>query len=539
MRRERGVRPGTGRVVNDFDVVVVGSGINSLVCGAMLTLRGRRVCILERNELIGGCIRTEALTLPGFRHDTLSTLYPLFVTAPHFSVLKDPLSAAGATFSHCDTPTAVVRPDGANVIFHKDRDRNVATLEALCVGDGAAHARAMSAVERSSPLTFGLLGGEFWSRTTLKLIAKETWSRGLDGIAGYCRDALQSCRDWVELDFGSDLARALFAPWVLHVGLGPESAMSAFMGKLVMFTLEQVGSPMVTGGSANLVSAFVRIIESRGGAVHTGCDVDRVIVTGNAARGVRLVDGREYHGGRAVVCNVTPSQLYGRLLPQDSVPPVVAQRARAFRYGRAEMQIHLALKEAPQWPEAALGSVAMLHVTTGLDGVSKAVNEAERGLLPARPTIVVAQPVAVDPSRAPSGKSILWIQLQELPSRIRGDAGATITCPPDGRWTEEVRERYADRVVGQLCQLSGNLERSIIGRRVLSPADLESLNINLVGGDPYSGSCTADQFLIWRPLPGIRNHDTPVARLYHIGASTHPGPGLGGMSGYMVANAIS
>jgi phytoene dehydrogenase-like protein len=62
--------------------------------------------------------------------------------------------------------------------------------------------------------------------------------------------------------------------------------------------------------------------------------------------------------------------------------------------------------------------------------------------------------------------------------------------------------------------------------------------VNLGGGDPYSGSCTLDQFGPWRPLPGLRDHETPVKRLYHIGASTHPGPGLGGMSGFMVAQHL-
>ena len=59
----------------------------------------------------------------------------------------------------------------------------------------------------------------------------------------------------------------------------------------------------------------------------------------------------------------------------------------------------------------------MVHVTPGLNGVSRAVNEAERGLLPAEATIVVGQPCAVDPSRAPAGKSVIWIQLQELPQQ--------------------------------------------------------------------------------------------------------------------------
>jgi phytoene dehydrogenase-like protein len=170
--------------------------------------------------------------------------------------------------------------------------------------------------------------------------------------------------------------------------------------------------------------------------------------------------------------------------------------------------------------------------------VSKAVNEAERGLLPEAATVVVGQPTLSDPSRAPEGAAILWIQLQEMPSRIRGDAAGVIDTPPDGTWTEQVREAYADRIQARLGRHITNLDEALVGRSVYSPADLEGLNMNLVGGDPYSGACTLDQFLVWRPMAETQNHGTPLAGLYHIGASTHPGPGLGGGSGYMVAQEL-
>ena len=93
-----------------YDVIIVGSGINSLVCAALLARRGRKVCVLERNDVAGGCIRTEELTRPGFRHDTLSTLYPLFVAAPHFPSLQVELARHGANFLNCTTPTGVLRP---------------------------------------------------------------------------------------------------------------------------------------------------------------------------------------------------------------------------------------------------------------------------------------------------------------------------------------------------------------------------------------------------------------------------------------------
>ena len=221
-----------------------------------------------------------------------------------------------------------------------------------------------------------------------------------------------------------------------------------------------------------------------------------------------------------------------------SVPPEVAVQSRRWRYGKGNLQIDLALSEAPRWPSRALDRVAYLHLSAGPDAVSRAVNEAGRGLLPAEPTICVAQPTALDPSRAPDGKHILWIQLPECPREPVGDAAGEIDVPAGGRWTPALREAYADRVIERIARQVPNLRASLLGRAVLSPADLQGLNMNLVGGDPYGGECSLDQSFLWRPLRTLRNHATPLAHLWHIGASTHPGPGLGGGSGFHLAQTL-
>ena len=202
------------------------------------------------------------------------------------------------------------------------------------------------------------------------------------------------------------------------------------------------------------------------------------------------------------------------------------------------MQIHFALSEPPRWEgDERLARTAVVHVTPGLDGVSRAVNEAERGLLPAEPTIVCGQPLTIDPSRAPDGKGMLWIQLQELPWHVKGDAAGELDTG-DGTWTEELRERYADRVQARLARRIPGLERTVLARTTLSPADLQAANPNLVHGDPYAGSLALDQNFVWRPFPGQPGHRTPVDRLWHIGASTWPGPGLGAGSGTLVAQEL-
>lgn len=346
------------------DVIVVGSGINSLVAAAILAKNGQRVCVLERNDAFGGCIRTEDLTLPGFYHDTLSSFYPLFLVSPAYAELKAELSKHGLQFASTKTPTAVVFPDNHTVVLSTTREENIQRLERLSPGDGQAYDQALKDVQRHAQLTFGLLGKDLWSYDFFRLLLSTWWDMGLHGLSSYFGKSLQSCRAWLSQSFGSKASQGLLAPWQLHVGLGPEDTLSANMTKVIFFTLEQVSLPVVIGGSKK----------------------------------------NDIHG--------------------------------------------------------------------------------------------------------------------------------------HGVWTEEIKELYAQRIINRLSLHITNLTTSIIGKKVLSPKDLEGMNVNLVGGDPYTGVCSLDQFFYWRPLRGTKNHKTPIANLYHIGASTHPGPGLGGGSGYLAAQRI-
>jgi phytoene dehydrogenase-like protein len=332
------------------------------------------------------------------------------------------------------------------------------------------------------------------------------------------------------------LTRALWAPWVLHAGLGPEDAFSGQIAKVIGFALEAAGAPVVKGGSRNLLAAFEALIRERGGQIRTGADVASIMQSGGGATGVRLASGEEIAAARGVICSMTPTQLYGRLLGATASADETAA-VRTYRYGKGNFQIHYALDKPPVWKNPELGKVALLHLTPGLDGVSKACNEAVRGMLPETPTICVGQPHALDPSRCPPGKAILWLQLPEAPREIKGDAAGKLVVA-EGAWTERLREAYADRVEAILASHIEGFKESVIARKACSPADLEAMNINLVDGDPYGGSSTIDQSFLWRPFKSSINHQTSVRDLYHIGASTHPGAGLGGGSGFLLAQRL-
>jgi phytoene dehydrogenase-like protein len=526
-----------------YDVVFVGAGINSLAAAALLSRAGWSICVLEREDVPGGCIRTvDGLTVPGFTHELMASWHPLFTGSAAYGELKDELDRRGVEYINTDLPTGSAFPDGSAAFVWTSLEQNVAELDRHAAGDGGAWEAMFNGFMANADLAFGLLSTELWSVSGLGLGRKAHRRLGRKGLLEFAGTTLVSCRDWLEASFRSDAAHGLLAPWVLHTGLGPDQATSGFMTQVIAAALQLGGMPVPRGGGIRLVEALAGIVRDAGGDVRTGVEVERVLVSDGRATAVRLASGETVPATRAIVASVTPTQLYGRLLAEGEVPEPVSRAASRFRYGRGEMQIHIAMDALPRWkgPRAdELARTPIVHVTPGLDGVSRAVNEAERHLLPAEATIVCGQPCALDPDRAPAGKWIIWIQLQELPAgRARGDAGSEIDVG-DGTWTETLREAYADRIVTRLGDSIENLAATTISRVVLSPTDIEHANVNLVGGDIYGGSCALDQNLLWRPLASSPGHRTPVERLWHIGASTHPGPGLGAGSGYLVYKQLT
>ncbi|MDG2404475.1 MAG: NAD(P)/FAD-dependent oxidoreductase [Paracoccaceae bacterium] len=522
--------------MGQIDHLIVGSGINALVAGALLARKGKKVLLVERAPRAGGCMVTTEATLEGFHNDVIAATFVLFLTSPAYGELAKDVERHGFELCHSPHPTAMLRPNGRATVLTMDRAANVATFNALSPKDGDQNAADVCTIEDDAPFLFALLGGDLWSWKTAKLMAGQVWSRGVNGLKAWIDAALVLARGWLEASYTSLDLQALWAPWVLHTGLTPEANYSGQMGKVIAFALEAAGAPVVKGGAGNAVAAFCSLIEEFGGSIRTGVDVERILVENNRAIGVRTTEGETIFSG-SVLASVTPSQLYDRLLDGHQTAQVAqASDIKAFRHGRGNFQMHYALDRPPKWRAAGLDDVALIHLADGIDSVPKSANEAERGMLPQTPTICVGQPHRLDPTRCAEGKAILWLQIPDSPRVIKGDAAGQIETT--SAWDEVTRELYADRIESILSAHIQDFASIKMPRHAYSPADLDALNINLVGGDPYGGQCTIDQFFIFRPFPSSRNDATNLRNLYHIGASTHPGPGLGGGSGYNTAKRL-
>lgn len=520
--------------MNNYDAIIIGSGINSLVAGAVLSKKGRKVLLIERNSWIGGCIKTEELTLPDFIHEELAGWHPLFVTSPGYAELQAELESNGLEYLNTTVPTGVVLPSGESAVLYSDREKNIELFNSLSPGDGDQYANLMVKFEQDADMIFTVLSNEVQSWSVYKSVFKSFRQKGMKGFIKDTGTFLETARDLLDSRFSGKELKALLAPWILHTGLGPDDTAGSVMLQVLAFSLEQVSMPIPKGGGINLVKALSAIIEENGGKLLTNKHVNKILVENNRAKGVQ-VNGDEYFA-KYVMANVTPQQLYQNLLPKEASDDSVLENADKFKYGNAGMQIHYALSEQLNWENEELKKAALINITSGVESVSASVNEAANGLIPKEPTIAVGQHSVLDPSRAPDGQHTLWIQLLELPTKLKGDSLNESDVTKG--YTKEVVDEIVRRVEERISKHVTNFKSSILKRTVVSPEDLEQYNPNLVGGNPYAGEAKLDQLLLWRPNGFSKTHETKIKNLYHIGASTHPGPGLSGASGYLAAKSI-
>ncbi|WP_104525920.1 phytoene desaturase family protein [Blastococcus atacamensis] len=520
--------------LNEFDVVVVGAGVNGMVAAAELAGAGRRVCLVEANERIGGFVASGELTVPGYVHDTFSSWHPLFLTGGAYAALGEALARHGLEYRNTDDRLcASVAEDGRTTMAYRDPAR---TVEGFAhAGDRAAYLAMLERLGADIQAIGGLMGQELRSPAAVRSLLDLARRNGLAGMEQWARDTASSGRAAMERQFTGPEVDHLWAPWLLHGGLAPDSASGGLMVALFAATMHGAGLPVVRGGAGRFVTAFEGLLAEREVEVRTGTVVDRVLVEDGRAVGVRAGEST-LTAREAVLASVWPGVLYDQLLPVGAVRAGLREEAVRYRPGRAAMQVHVALSGPVPWRDDELAGVPLIHLSDGSSSTAIACAEASAGMLPARPTVVVGQQHVLDPSRVPAGAAALWLQLQEVPFRPVGDSAGELDV--SSGWSPTLVDGYVDRVLHRIERQAPGLRERVLGVRALSPVDLQAANRNAVDGDPYEGSQELDQNLLWRPGPLTSRHRTEVPGLWHIGASTHPGAGLGAGSGHLVAQEI-
>lgn len=520
--------------MSDVDVIVVGAGHNGLVAAARLARAGFSVLALERNDRLGGAVASAEVTRPGFVHDLYATNQNLFLASRAYADLKPDLDRHGLRYAKAEAAVANVFPDAPPVRLWADEARTLADVRTRSEADADGFAELKTVFDDFSQSLLPLLQTPIPSAAAAAQLAKGFAALGPKRTTHLAQVLLSSPRELAEAYFETSQMQALTACWGLHLDAGPDVSVGTMFPLAETFSALKEGISVVEGGASRMPDALAAVVREAGGEIRTGADVARVVVERRRAVGVELASGEQVGARRAVIANLSPGPLFGRLLADADLPADFRRAVRRYRYGPATMMLHLALDGPIPWRDEGLDRFAYVHAGPYVEDLARTYRQSMDGLIPDSPLLIVGQTTAVDPSRAPEGGHVAWIQVRTLPSAVRGDAAGEI----DATDWDAAAERVADRVLTKLETYAPGVGARVLGRHVISPAQLERDNPNLVGGDSVAGSHHARQNFVFRPVAGFSRHRLPIRNLWMCGAGTWPGAGTNAASGWFVSEDL-
>jgi len=516
-----------------FDAVLIGAGHNTLACALHLASRGWRVGVFEQASIPGGAVKTGEYTLPGYRHDWAAMNLSLFAASAFVKTHGAELARHGMSFVPVTRPFATAFPDGSWCGVSTDIAETTAGIAAFSTKDAAVWGSLTADFPRRAETIFGLLGSPMAGRSLAYFIFKTLRRHGVAGTLDLARFLTLSPRAWLGETFESPHVQTMLGAWGMHLDFAPDVAGGGLFPYLEGMAGQAFGMALGAGGADTIITALVSAIRARGGVVECGVPVARVLHANGRATGVELAGGRRITASRAVIAGVAPGAL--PRLTGGTTPQFDSAMAR-FSHAPGTMMIHLALSALPDWAAGpALQRFAYVHLAPSLDQMAQTYQQAKAGLLPDEPILVVGQPTGQDPTRAPEGKHVLWVQVRMVPATIRGDAAGEF---PATDWAT-VAEPFAARALDILERYAPGTRAKILGRRVVGPLELEAENPNLVGGDQLCGSHHLAQNFLFRPERGHADGSTPIKGLHLTGAAVWPGAGTGAGPGFLLARKLA
>lgn len=459
---------------------VIGSGPNGLSAAILLAQAGLDVEVFEAEEVPGGGARTLPLTLPGFLHDFGSAVHPMAAGSPFFSSL--PLGEHGLTWIHGQAPLAHPLDDGTAVMLERDladQDREF--------GSDAQAWRALVTplVENWEAFAQGALG------PVLRL------PRHPFLMARFGLSAFQPARKLAMNHFTSERTRALFAGLAAHSFLSFDDPLSSAAALVLGAAAHKVGWPVPHEGSQNITQSLLGYFQSLGGQIQTSHRIDSA-------------QFREWNDPETLTMfDTSPRQLVD--IAGDCLTPGFRTLMQRFKLAPGVFKIDYALSQPVPWRAAECHRAITVHLGGTFGEIAESESDVLKGQPPERPFVLVAQPALFDPTRAPQGLHTLWAYCH-VPN------GSTFDM--------------TQRIEAQIERFAPGFRDCVLARHVSTPANLQQMNANLIGGDISGGAMTMKQFLL---RPSALTYETSARNLFLCSSSTPPGGGVHGMCGFRAA----
>ncbi|WNZ44529.1 NAD(P)/FAD-dependent oxidoreductase [Leptolyngbya boryana CZ1] len=528
--------------MSTYDVVIIGAGHNGLVCAAYLLKAGYKVLLLEKRSVPGGAATTEELLpeeAPGFRFNRCAIDHEFIHLGPVVEELE--LEKYGLKYLYCDPVVFCPHPDGTYFLAHQSVEKTCAGIAQYSERDARKYAEfvdlwqrtinAMIPMFNAPPKSIIDIAGNYDLKKIKDFLSVVgSTNKALD----FVRTMLSSAEDILHEYFDTETVKAPLARLAAEMSV-PPSQKNLAIGAMMMAMRHHPGMARPQGGTGALTAALVKLVQSLGGEILTDQSVKQILIDDGKAVGVRVATGQEYRATRGVISNIDARRVFLQLVDPsdvDSADEHLRERLdrRIVNNNETILKIDLAMSEPLKFihhdhkDEYLIGSVL---IADSVKHVEIAHHDASIGKIPdADPSMYIVQPTMLDPTMAPEGGHTVWIEFF-APYQVENAEGTGLNGTG---WTDELKNKVADRVVDKLADYAPNVKTATIARAVESPAELGE-RLGSYKGNYYHIDMTLEQMVFFRPLPEIANYKTPIDNLYLTGAGTHPGGSISGMPG--------
>jgi len=461
----------------EYDAIVVGSGPNGLAAAILMQQQGLSVLLVEGKNQPGGGLRTQELTLPGFRHDVCSAIHPLAVGSPYFETL--PLSNYGLEYIFPHIAAAHPFDDGNEALLQQSISLTAATLGA----DASVYQQLLTPLVKNWPLIAAdVLGPLSMPQHPLAMAAF-----GLKGLRPVTMLAKK---------FSTEAAKGFFAGMAAHSILPLNKIATSAIGLVLLANGHLKGWPVPKGGSQSIADALLAHFKYLGGELQTNTYITHL---------------NQLPSAKAVLFDITPRQLLQ--IAGHKFSSIYEWQLNRYRYGMGVFKIDWALNGPIPFKSTGARQAGTVHLGGTFNEIALGEQQVWRGRHPEEPFVLVAQQSLFDSSRAPEGKHTAWAYCH-VPAGSVQDMTSII---------EQQVERFAP-----------SFKDLILARHTFNTRQMEEYNPNYIGGDINGGAIDIGQ-LFTRPVLCSSPYRTSAKGLYICSSSTPPGGGVHGMCGYHAA----
>ncbi len=519
---------------NQYDAIVIGAGHNGLIAAAYLARAGKKVCILERREIVGGAAMTEEI-FPGYRFTEFSYVVSLLrpeiirdLELPRHGLKILPLPSTVTPMDNGDYLAAWDDHDLTRREIYRHSPKDAEASDEY----GRVMARAAKAIKPIISLVppdpSSMSPRDLMGMLKLGKYAKSLSEKELYQIAKLVtQSSADLLNDWFEFD---PLKGTKSASGIIGTFLGPNSPGTAYV-LLHHYMGEIDGAFRAWGfaknGTGGVSAAIARSAQALGVEIRTNAPVKQVIVKGGRAAGVALENGDELRA-KVVMSAADPKRSFLQFVESRHLPDDFVQSIRDFRVRGSSGKVNIALNRLPDF--TCLPGEGPLHrgaisISPSMDYIERAYDEAKYGQFSKNPYIDMIIPSMIDRDMAPPGHHVMSCFVQYAPYDI------------EGGWDETKKAAFGETVISTIERYAPNFRDCIVDKQVITPKDIERI-AGITGGNIFHGELLLHQLFFLRPSPQWADYRTPLPGYYFGAAGAHPGGGVMGAAGRLAAMEV-